>query len=152
MLRTIVTRFVTIQPIAVKKENRSLDKTGSPSPATVADTTYAAKVQGMSKRRHPAYWSTYREQEPSMHIATTKVYALLCAAALSLYLLTALGCDDEFTCQSDYDCAGTQLCNLDSGQCEPFICEFDSQCPPGQRCVENACRAGTRTETSTDLR
>ena len=152
MLRTIVTRFVAIQPIAVKKENRSLDKTGPHTPATVADRTYAAKVLDMSKRRHTAYWSTYLEQEPSMRIATTKVSALLCTAAVSLHLLSAIGCDDRFTCQSDYDCADTQLCNLDSGQCEPFICEFDSQCPSGQGCVENSCRAGTRTETSTDIR
>jgi hypothetical protein len=57
----------------------------------------------------------------------------------AIICLTILGCDEEAVCTSDYDCAGTNVCNLETGDCERFTCEFDNQCPYGKTCQNNTC-------------
>ncbi|MBM4395186.1 MAG: hypothetical protein FJ087_05805 [Deltaproteobacteria bacterium] len=43
-------------------------------------------------------------------------------------------------CNDDFDCDGTQVCNLSTGDCEPARCGADSDCiDPGRACVDNAC-------------
>ncbi len=68
-------------------------------------------------------------------------------SARGLLLVLAMGsalgaCANDFTCEKDYDCPPTQVCNRSSGVCEDFKCEVNDDCPdPGKVCVNNACVA-----------
>jgi len=58
--------------------------------------------------------------------------------------LTTLGCGAEVKCQKDFDCPATQVCNVNSGQCEQFVCDVDEDCQQvGAVCLENRCQTVT---------
>lgn len=54
----------------------------------------------------------------------------------------AAGCAE---CEEDYDCPGTEVCNVSRGACEAFTCLADDDCAPGHRCADNACSPRTPT-------
>jgi len=62
------------------------------------------------------------------------------ATMLALALAApACGSPDE-GCKDDYDCDGTQVCNLARHACEPLRCRDDPEClDPGYACVDNQC-------------
>ena len=64
---------------------------------------------------------------------------ILALTAITALSIAGIGCDEEFTCSSDYDCGGTNVCNVNTGECERFICEFDNQCAVGKTCQNNTC-------------
>lgn len=65
---------------------------------------------------------------------------LLIIVVVGCLSLFALGCGDEFKCTKDFDCPATQVCNTQSGQCEPFICDVDGDCDQaGAVCLDNQC-------------
>lgn len=57
-------------------------------------------------------------------------------------LLFALGgCDSSpGPCKNDFDCNGTLVCRLSTGECEAVVCRTDSDCVASDlTCVDNAC-------------
>ena len=43
-------------------------------------------------------------------------------------------------CKDDYDCDGTEVCNQETGECEPFVCKADADClDPTLQCLNNRC-------------
>jgi Cys-rich repeat protein len=59
----------------------------------------------------------------------------ICAVCLGLLFL-GTGCPGPTGCQTDADCAGDLICNVETGQCEepPPGCTSDADCPEGEVC------------------
>ena len=66
---------------------------------------------------------------------------LICALAIATSAMIA--CAEEVVCETDYDCPSTEVCNANSGDCEPLRCQVDDDCPgPKDRCQQNQCITG----------
>lgn len=72
----------------------------------------------------------------------TRIAVVALAAALVATAVVACG-SDPFRCEVDYDCDGTDLCRVSTGECVPLVdveCREDRDCvDAGKACVEFAC-------------
>lgn len=71
--------------------------------------------------------------------ACWRSWARIGMALSATALLVACG-TSEGPCKEDYDCEGSETCNLATKKCEPIVCREDSDCvDPRFVCVDNAC-------------
>lgn len=72
---------------------------------------------------------------------------------LAAVALLSCGSSDG-ACDDDFDCDGTMVCNISSGECEPARCRQDADCvSPLYACVDNEClarKAGGRCRADED--
>jgi len=64
-------------------------------------------------------------------------WGLACAAVLAV---AAAACGSAGPCKDDYDCDGTEVCNVTAGQCESPVCRHDVDCIDSRLvCRDNRC-------------
>lgn len=66
----------------------------------------------------------------------TKRARLVVMLLVGIFAAFCLGCGQ---CESDYDCDGLRVCNVERGTCTDLECRRDRDCPPAQRCRTNRC-------------
>ena len=73
------------------------------------------------------------------------------ALFLALLIIVAFGCAKTPKCKIDYECKGPNICNLQTGKCDPIICTSNSQCPADYVCTANKCALETDVVEAPDL-
>lgn len=61
--------------------------------------------------------------------------------------LGAVGCGEDESCRTHYDCDGDEVCEPDG--CRQ-ACDDDGTCPAGQRCVDRQVEPGQVCRQATD--
>ena len=61
-------------------------------------------------------------------------------AAATLAVAAAACGSSQGPCKDDYDCNGTEVCRVATGECEKAVCRAAADCLGKDRaCVDNAC-------------
>ncbi len=70
-----------------------------------------------------------------------------------IFIISGFSCSSKTskTCQVDYDCSGTMVCNTTTHKCEPFVCKTNSDCVGTHLvCRSNRCVSLDAVEPSID--